>query len=418
VKYYGRFELWATSVLLCALMMPSMDCNGQNLKKTGRAQYGETAFGDTDLNTITTVVSEHQCSSFSKSCTGGVGEDGGPAISAWLYGPRGVFVNVLGDLLIVDTFSHRIKQVDHATGTITTVAGNNHCYRNQCDGSFSGDGGPATAAELNNPRAVVADSGGNIFISDMNNNRIRRVDKKTGVISTIVGTVRGFSGDGGPATEAELNNPLGIALDASENLFIADSSNGVVRRVDHATGIITTVAGKGRGVSSGDGGPATSAGLSQPLALYVDNFGNLLITTGDHRVRRVDLSTGIITTVVGKERGFSGDGGPAIDALITNAEAIVGDSLGNLFIADTGNWRVRRIDHATGIITTVVGDGISGYKGDGGPATNAELTLVMGLAIDGAGNLFIADSNNNRIRRAQMAHIKHLQTKGAAKTEQ
>ena len=216
----------------------------------------------------------------------------GTGYKCMVTGPQWSVCKRFGRLLIVDSLSHRIKQVDHATGTITTVAGNNHCYQNRCDGFFSGDGGPATAAELNTPRAVAADADGNIFVSDTNNNRIRRVDKKTGIISTVAGTDRGFSGDGGLATKAELNTPWGIALDASDNLFIADSSNGRVRRVDHITGIITTVAGRGRGVSSGDGGPATSAGIFQPIGLFVDHSGNLLITVGDHCIRRVDAKTG------------------------------------------------------------------------------------------------------------------------------
>lgn len=364
---------------------------------------GKAVFGETDLGIITTVVGNHFCSPFARACAGGLGGDGGPASDAWLTNPWGLSIDTSGNLWIAEAFAHRIRRVDRVTGVITTAAGNPRCFQNRCDGSFSGDGGLAVAAELNDPRAMAVDAEGNVFIADTNNNRIRRVDKITGIITTIVGSFRGFSGDGGPARNAELNEPWGLALDASGNLFIADSGNARVRRVDRLSGIITTVAGRGRGVPSGDGHPATDAGLPQPIAVCVDPSGDLLIAS-DHTIRRVDHATGIITTVAGGNgRGFSGDGGPAARAQITNAEALAEDTSGNLFIADTGNLRVRRVDHATGIITTVMGTGTQGYQGDGGPATSADASLLLGAAVDGAGNLFISDANNNRVRRIQMA---------------
>jgi len=188
---------------------------------THRIRPGKTAFADTTPGVITTVVADKKCQG--SSC--GVGGDGGPAADAHLSGPCGVFLDPLGNLLIAEALGHRIRRVDSATGTIATVAGNPRCFQGRCDGFFSGDGGLATAAELNIPSAVVTDAEGNLFISDMNNNRIRRVDKTTGIITTVVGSFRGFSGDGGPARNAELNAPWGLAIDAAGNLFIADSGN-------------------------------------------------------------------------------------------------------------------------------------------------------------------------------------------------
>jgi streptogramin lyase len=370
---------------------------------SARALSGKTVFTETEIGVVTTVVGMHPCSPFVRACAGGSGGDGGPASAAWLTSPHGLSIDASGNLWIADALNHRIRRVDSVTGVVTTAVGDPRCFQNRCDGFFSGDGGLAVAAELNNPMGVAVDAEGNLFIADSNNNRIRKVDKITGIITTVVGSFRGFSGDGGPARNAELNSPWGIAVDASGNLFIADSGNGRVRRVDRLSGIITTVAGRGRGVPSGDGSPATDAGLPQPMAVCVDPSGDLLIAS-EHSIRRVDHVTGIITTVAGgNARGFSGDGGPAVKAQISTAEAIVEDDDGNLFIADTANLRIRRVDHATGIITTVVGTGAQGFQGDGGPATSADVTSLFGAAVDGSGNLFIADAGNNRIRRIQIA---------------
>jgi trimeric autotransporter adhesin len=368
-----------------------------------RMQPGKTAFADTAPGVITTVVADRGC----RGCSGGIAGDGGLARDAQLSGPRGIFVDSSGNLLIADSLSHRIRRVDSVTGTIATVAGGPHCFQGRCDGFFGGDGGLATAAQLNNPTAVVADADGNLFISDTNNNRVRRVDHVTGIITTVVGSFRGFSGDGGPARNAELNAPMGLALDAAGNLFIADSGNSRVRRVDALNGIITTVAGSGRGSVAKDGQTATSAGLFQPSALFIERSGDLLIGS-INGIYRLDQATGRIKAVTGAAcRGSGGDGGPAVEACLSYANGLVEDAAGNLFIGDLGNHRIRRVDHATGVITTVAGTGEAGFgggfAGDGGPASEAKLMSPQGVAVDAAGNLFIADSNNNRIRRIQMA---------------
>ena len=286
-----------------------------------------------------------------------------------------------------------------AAGDITTVAG---------DGAsgFSGDSGPATGASLVLPEGIAVDLSGNLFIGDNLNHRIRRVDAATGLISTVAGEgTPGFSGDGGPATSASLDFPSGIAVDASGNLFIADTSNHRIRRVDAATGLISTVAGEGTASFSGDGGPATSASLYFPHGIVVDALGSLFIgDTSNHRIRRVDAVTGLISTVGGEgTASFSGDGGPATNASLHFPSGIAVDGSGNLFIADKSNHRIRRVDTATDIITTVAGDGTASFSGDAGPATGAGLRAPFGIVVDVSGNLFISDKSNHRIRRVDTA---------------
>ena len=305
-------------------------------------------------------------------------------------------VDGAGNLFIADTGNHRIRRVD-PTGTITTVTGTGEY-------GFSGDGGPADQAQLDFPSGVAVDGAGNLFIADYGNHRIRRVDR-AGTITTVAGTGRrGFSGDGGPADQAWLYSPHGVAVDGAGNLFIADQYNHRIRRVD-PTGTITTVAGTGECCFGGDGGPADQAQLNDPDGVAVDGAGNLFIAdTDNHRIRRVD-PTGTITTVAGTGRpGFSGDGGPADQALLRYPSGVAVDGAGNLFIADTSNGRIRRVDPA-GTITTVAGggEGAIGFIGDGGPADQARLGFTFGVAVDGAGNLFIADTGNHRIRKVDPA---------------
>ena len=322
----------------------------------------------------------------------GFSGDGGPAGEAQLSFPYDVAVDGAGNLYISDLNNHRIRKVD-AAGTITTVAGKGE------GGGFSGDGGPAIEAQFNNPYAVAVDGAGNLYISDLANNRIRKVDS-SGTITTVAGQGEpgGFSGDGGPATEAQLNFPWGVTVDGAGNLYIADIGNRRIRKVD-ATGTITTVAGTGESGFSGDGGPATQAQLSRPRGVAVDGAGNLFIAdSGTRRIRKVD-SSGTITTVAGTGvRGFGGDGGPATQAQFDNLHAVAVDGAGNLFIADYNTYRIRKVDPA-GTITTVAGTGVRGFGGDGGPATQAQFNRTVAVAVDGTGNLYIADVGNRRIRK-------------------
>jgi sugar lactone lactonase YvrE len=358
---------------------------------------------DAGTGAITTVAGngyQNPANSF----VGGYSGDGGPATSAALNHPIGIAVDGAGDLFIADSLNNRIRRVDAATQVISTVAGS--CTTN-CTGG--GDGGPATSADLSEPVGVAVDNAGNLFIADSGNDRIRRVDAATQVITTAAGNGSCcYSADGLPATSAD-GASGSIALDTAGNLFIGVGNH--VRRVDAGTQVITTVAGSDHPQSLGDGGPATSAYLNLVADVGLDSGGNLFIVDDDqHLVRRVDAGTQVITTVAGNPNcfqcaGFSGDGGPATSALLAYPDGVTVDSTGTLFISDGNNERVRRVDAATQVINTYAGNGYQsyccggGYGGDGGPATSAELNSPYGLAVDQAGNLFIADANNHRIRR-------------------
>ena len=317
--------------------------------------------------------------------------DGGAATSAEIGYPDGVTVDGASNLYIADSGSSVIRKVDHL-GTITTIAG----------GGSGGDGGPATSARLISPESLAVDGAGNLFIADTVNYRIRMVDA-TGTITTVAGNGHaGFSGDGGLATNAQLALPGGVAVDGAGNLYIGDTNNHRVRKVD-LSGTITTLAGNDSAGGSGDGGPATSAELYYPQSVAVDGKGNIYIgDTGTYRVRKIDPS-GIITTVAGNgTSGFSGDGGPAVSASLGSPDGVAVDGVGNIFIADYVDNRIRKVD-LSGTITTVAGDTNQGSGGDGGPATSAELHNPYNVAVDGAGNLYIADYNNNRIRKVDLA---------------
>jgi hypothetical protein len=262
---------------------------------------------------------------------------------------------------------------------------------------YGGDGGPAVSAELNNPNDVAMDSAGNLYIADFVNSRVRKVDTG-GIITTVAGNgTQGYSGDGGAATSAEIKLPEGIAVDDSGNLYIADNGNSRIRKV--SGGIITTVAGNGTAGYSGDGGPATATELNYPTGVAVDATGNLYIADFQNSCIR-KVSGGIITTVAGLDQGpgYAGDGGPATAARLNYPTGVSVLPSGELFIADTFNNRIRKVD-AAGIITTVAGNGTQGYGGDGGPSDLAELYNPMGICVESRHKFYIGDAMNNRVRK-------------------
>jgi uncharacterized protein (TIGR03437 family) len=316
--------------------------------------------------------------------TQGFSGDSGAARNAQLDIPRGVAVDSAGNIYIADSQDNRVRKVSN--GIITTVAGNG-------GPGFTGDNYPATSTELYSPSGVAVDSAGNIYIADTSNFRIRKVSN--GVITTVAGNgTQGFSGDNGPATSAQLYDPCGVALDSAGNLYIADGNSNRIRKVSN--GITTTVAGSGVAGFSGDNGPATSAKLAGAWAVALDSAGNLYIADGNNnRIRKV--SDGVITTVAGNgTQGFSGDNNLATSAALAAPVGVVVDSTGNVYIADTDNSRIRKVSN--GVITTVAGNGTQGFSGDNGPATSAELAGAVGVGVDSIGDVYIADAFNNRIR--------------------
>ena len=304
---------------------------------------------------------------------GGSGDlgDGGPATEATFSShPMRVTGDCTSNLLVADAHHARIRRITTATGIIDTVAG---CGIE----GYSGDGGPAVNAKIASPHGTTVDQHGNIYIAGLKNDRIRRVDASTGIITTVAGNgEHGYLGDGGPATEAMLASPIAVTVSADGDLYIADHRNSRIRKVDAATGTITTVAGTGELGFHGDGGPATHAVISLPRDVTLDADGALYIADGaNNRIRKVEPH-GTITTVAGTDRAeFSGDGGPAHKACLSMPYSIALDREGNLYVVDTGNYRVRRIDATTGIITTVAGTGSYGFSGDGGPAVEAPLAV-------------------------------------------
>ena len=321
-------------------------------------------------------------------------EDGIAATESVLFAPNSAVADNAGNVYVADTKHHRIRMVD-PSGMISTLAGTG-------DWGFSGDGGPAAAARLARPFGLALDREGNLYVSDSGNHRIRRIDAATRIIETVAGTGEvGFSFDGGPAVAAEVVDPQGIATDDSGNVLVAERATSRVRRIDAVTGTIDTVAGTGARGHSGDGGPATEGMLQWPEGVAADQSGNLYVAdTRNHRLRRIDHATGVIETLAGGGGpGFSGDGEAASQAQLHLPAGVAVDAVGNVFVADTWNRRIRRIDAMSGVIETIAGTGEAGFSGDGEAASAAMLFAPQGVAVDGSGNVYIADTLNHRVRR-------------------
>ena len=339
-------------------------------------------------NRIRKVDTKGNISTFAGNSGYGFAGDGGPVLNAQLASPRGISLDSSGNLYLADRWNNRIRKI--AGGTISTIAGNGQA-------NFGGDGGAATSAQLSYPNGIAVDHTGNIYIADLLNNRVRMVTP-TGTISTYAGNgIPGFGGDGGAATNAQLNQPSGLAIDSSGNLYIADSNNAVVRMVN-TQGVISTVAGTGGvGGYSGDGGAATKATLLAPIGVAVDSSSNIYIADYYGWIREVNASTGVISTIAGNgTNGYTGDGGSATSAQFYNPIGVAVDSSGNVYVADSGNGAVRMISNGT--ISTIGGTGILSYTGDGGPAALAQFSAISSIAVDAQGNIYVADTNNNAIR--------------------
>jgi hypothetical protein len=336
----------------------------------------------------TTPAGSGMISTYAGNGTAGYSGDDGPALDAAFQYPYGVAVDSSGNLYIADKLNNAIRKVT-SSGTISTYAGNGTL-------GYSGDGGQARDAKLNNPGGLALDSNGNLYIADTENNVVREVSP-AGIISTVAGNGSGgFSGDQGPATSAELLGPSGVTVDASGDLYIADSVNNRIRVVSN--GVIKTIAGNGNYGFSGDGGPAVSAELATPYGVALDTGGKLYIADYLNNRIRIVSASGVITTYAGNgTEGYSGDNGPATSAELFYPSSVALDKSGNLYISDIYNQRIRMVT-SQGIIHTVAGDGTAGFGGDGGSATLAELNHPAAVALDSSGNLYIADANNQRVR--------------------
>ncbi len=351
---------------------------------------GNVYIADTGDNSIRKVTTDGIINTIAGDSYPGFFGDTGVATSAEFDHPSDVAVDSSGNVYVADTANARIRKIG-TDGNIATFAGSGTI-------GFKGDGDAAAKAALLAPSGVAVDSSGNLFIVQSGDSRVRKVDTK-GNISTIAGAgTAGFSGDGSSAVKAELNSPTGIAVDSSGNLYVADFLNLRIRKID-SSGNIASVAGNGLIGFSGDGGQALRAQMNSPEGVAVDAAGNLYVAdTGNNVVRRVSPA-GVITTVAGSgTAGGNGDGSAAAGAQLNAPQGLAVDAAGNLYIADTLNARVRRVS-TSGAISTVAGNGTPGFGGDGGAATSAQLHTPASVAVDAAGNLFIADFNNNRIRR-------------------
>lgn len=320
--------------------------------------------------------------------------DGGPATAAFLDHPVGIALDGNGNLLVSEQRGHRVRRIDRRTGVISTIAGTGAI-------GSTGDGGPATQARINYPDIAVAPNG-DLIIGEIDGYRIRRVAARTGIITTIAGTGQaGFAGDGGPAAHARITRPFDLEVDRAGNIYFTDTEVHRIRRIDAATGVITTVAGNGTWGFAGDDGPATQAALARPHVLALTSNGDLIIGDSfNQRIRRVDARTSVISTIAGNgTQGSAGDGGPAHDASFVYFGDFVIDAQGDLILSGVGDHRLRRIDLATGVVTPFAGTGRWEFGGDGGAAGAASFHLPSGLEIDGAGNIYVADKYNGRIRR-------------------
>ena len=321
----------------------------------------------------------------------GYSGDGGPAADATLREPFMCAFDQAGNLFICEARNHCVRRIDAQTGAISTVAGTG-------EAGYSGDGGPAAIAQLHEPYSLTVDDNGDIYVVDRLNAAVRKIDAATGIISTVAGTGEpGYSGDGGPGAEAQMREPNDCFLDGQGNLLIADIQDQRIRRLNLTSGIIDTFAGNGEKERGGDGLPAQEASILGSRAVCMDSKGNTYIAEREgNGVRKVDAQ-GIMSTLAGTgERGYEGDGGPALTATWGAPKAIRCDAQDNVIVVDTENHAIRKID-ANGMVTTIAGGRLGG-DGDNGPATEAAMDRPHGCGIAADGSIYVADSNNHRVR--------------------
>jgi sugar lactone lactonase YvrE len=323
--------------------------------------------------------------------------NGVPAIAANLQFPSGITFGATGDMYFCDSWHFAIRKVDASTGLISVVAGTPGVQ------GFSGDGGPAVSARIRYTYTIAIGPSGHLYFDDSNNYRIRKVDINTGIISTVVGTgTSAWNGDGLPATGTNIGTVWGIDFDSLGNLYFTDANHARVRRVSAITGLVSTVAGNGFSMYNGDGIPATGASLNNPIHVTLDAADNVYICdASSHRVRKVDAITGLISTVVGTGiAGYNGDGILATTAQVSYPRQSLVDGAGNIYITDTSNIRIRKVNASTGRISTITGTGVGGYNGENIVATTSKTNNAWGLAINPVNGLFyFTDQQNNRIRQ-------------------
>ena len=326
----------------------------------------------------------------------GYAGDGGPAAEATLNNPFDVVFDAAGNLVFSDTYNHCVRRVDARSGVIQTVAGTG-------EAGYAGDGGPGRKARFNQPYGVAVDRSGNIYAADRLNAVVRRIDGATGVVTTFAGNgAKGFSGDGGPANRAGMAEPNGLAFSRDgRRLFIADVADNRVRAVDLSSGVIGTFAGTGKAAHDGDGGPAVAASVfgARAVAPRPSDDGVYILERQGSSLRLVTPDGAISTVASTGEKGYGGDGGPARAAIFDRPKEMTLDRDGNVLVVDTENHVIRLIDWKADRVSTIAGNGAHGFTGDGVPATQSSLGRPHGVAVGPDGALYIGDTENNRIRK-------------------